>query len=80
MKNRTEEQKEKYIPLEEVKARRKLKLFWLLPLKRIVAGILLFMNVSVSFLALNQKTSEGILIFLPNAFILMDYLWKTRAV
>lgn len=70
--------KSNVVTLEVSKPRGKIKLFWLRPFKRGLAAILLVIDLATSLMAISVNSIEGSLIFLPNAFILMDYLWKTR--
>lgn len=48
---------------------------FLLKVKRVIAGLLLIVNVITAFMAIENTAS---FFFLLTAFILLDYLWKTR--
>lgn len=65
-----------------VNPRKKYRIKWLLSFKRILAGLLMCFNfVLAEFILSTQSSSFAIffLVFLANAFILADYLWKTRS-
>ena len=47
----------------------------LLSVKRVLAGILLIINVLTSFLVIDNS---AFFFFFFNSIILLDYLWKTR--
>jgi len=60
--------------------RSKIHVPMLKPFKRVIAGILLVMNFLISQLTLmsNPSTQWMAVLFFLNAFIIFDYLWKTR--
>ena len=55
----------------------KIKIPYLRKAKKYLAGILFLVNGFVGLLSLGFQPALG-LIFLGNAFILLDYLWKIR--
>lgn len=60
--------------------RKKYRIRWLLTFKRGLAVFLLFVNLVLSgFMLSTQNSGAGVffLMFLGNAFLLADYLWKT---
>lgn len=58
----------------------KIKIPFLKTGKRVVAGLLLVVNVIISQATLmnNPNTQPLFLLFILNSFIILDYLWKTR--
>lgn len=63
--------------------RGKYRIRWLLTFKRLMAALLLFINLVLSGFMLSIQNSGAAvlcLMFLGNAFLLADYLWKTGSV
>ena len=55
----------------------KIKVPYLRKIKKYLAAVLLLINVSVGLLSLGFQPLLGLL-FLGNAFIILDFLWKVR--
>jgi hypothetical protein len=67
-------------PKSLVIRQKKYRIRWLLTFKRGLAIFLLFVNlVLAGFMLSTQNSGAGVLflLFLGNAFLLADYLWKT---
>ena len=60
------------------KPRRKIRLPFLRTLKRVLAGFLFLVNFLSAVLGWSMGTPQVGIILLPNSFIILDYLWKTR--
>lgn len=69
-------------PSSLVIRRKKFRIRWLLSFKRLMAGVLIIFNFGIGEYMLSiggQGMAAFFVMFLGNAFILADYLWKTRS-
>jgi hypothetical protein len=73
-------QNHEYVVVEKAKQKRKFKLSFLRPLKRIIAVGLAVFNFIIGQASLAGAAQTQILwlFFMLNAYVCIDYVWKTR--